>query len=96
MMVKFVGGISLFVNPWQIIPDEITHLTHITQEHVADAPTPAEALRKLVEFVGDVPLVAHNAAFDRTFVTKTLEGEPLQENVWIDSLDLARNCAPPF
>ena len=93
---EIVDWYITFVNPGQTIPDEITHLTHITQEHVADAPTPAEALRKLVEFVGDVPLVAHNAAFDRTFVTKTLEGEPLQENVWIDSLDLARIALPRF
>lgn len=93
---EIVNWYTTFVNPGQLIPDEITHLTHISQEHVENAPSPAEALQDLVEFVGDLPLIAHNATFDRTFVTKTLEGEPLQKNVWIDSLDLARIVLPRF
>lgn len=83
-----------FVNPRKPIPEDVAHLTNITDEDVADAPTPSEALAELVEFVGDAKLVAHNADFDRNFVTKTPSGYPLLENQWIDSLDLARIALP--
>lgn len=83
-----------FVNPGHPIPDDIVHLTHITDEDVSDAPTPQEALEKLVEFVGDAKLVAHNAYFDKNFVTKHPQGYPLLENQWIDSLELSRIALP--
>lgn len=83
-----------FVNPGKEIPDEIVHLTEITEADVAGAPTPSEALSGLVEFVGDAKIVAHNVEFDRTFTTKHPSGYPLLENVWIDSLDLSRIALP--
>ena len=83
-----------FVNPGKPIPDEISHLTNIFDTDVADAPTPVEACEQLARFVGDATLVAHNAAFDRHFVTKNAGGACLKENLWIDSLDLARIALP--
>lgn len=83
-----------FVNPGQSIPEDVVHLTHIHDEDVADAPSPQEALAALVEFVGDATIVAHNANFDRTFTTRHPEGYPLLENLWVDSLDLARIALP--
>ncbi len=83
-----------FVNPGKPIPEDVAHLTNIHDADVADAPTPQQALEQLVEFVGDAKVVAHNVGFDRTFTTRHPEGYPLLENVWIDSLDLARIALP--
>ena len=83
-----------FVNPGKPIPEDISHLTHIYDEDVCDAPSPAEAVKGLVEFVGESDLVAHNAAFDEYFCTKHIEGQCLKGNTWIDSLDLARIALP--
>ncbi|MCD8316577.1 MAG: DNA polymerase III subunit epsilon, partial [Eggerthellaceae bacterium] len=83
-----------FVNPSKSIPDDIVHLTNIHNSDVKGAPFPAEAVKKLVEFVGDSKIVAHNAEFDRNFVTKHPAGYPLLENTWIDSLDLSRIALP--
>ncbi len=83
-----------FVNPGKPISEEISHLTNIFDKDVADAPTPQESLCDLVEFVGDAKLVAHNAEFDRTFVTRHPQGEALLNNEWIDSLELARIALP--
>ena len=58
------------------------------------APTPSEACAQLAEFVGTSNLVAHNSAFDKTFTTKNAGGATLANNVWIDSLDLARIALP--
>ena len=89
-----VSWFNTFVNPGKAIPEEIVHLTHISEEDVAGAPTPEEALAQLVEFVGDAICVAHNAEFDRTFTTKHPAGYPLLENIWVDSLELARIALP--
>lgn len=83
-----------FVNPGQEIPDEVAFLTNIHNEDVASAPDPDTALAGLVEFVGDSVIVAHNADFDRTFTTKRPSGEALKDNLWIDSLDVARIALP--
>lgn len=80
--------------PWKPIPDDVAHLTDIHDEDVCDAPSPDDALAALASFVGDAKIVAHNAAFDRTFTTKHPSGYPLLENLWIDSLDLARVAVP--
>ena len=89
-----VSWFNTFVNPGKAIPEEIVHLTHISEEDVAGAPTPEEALAQLVEFAGDAICVAHNAEFDRTFTTKHPAGYPLLENIWVDSLELARIALP--
>jgi len=49
------------------IPSFITQLTGITNAMVAAAPAAEEVMRDAARFVGDAPMVAHNAAFDRKF-----------------------------
>jgi DNA polymerase-3 subunit epsilon len=51
----------------------------------------------LAEFIGDAPLVAHNAGFDRDFVNHelTLAGRPIfPEGRWVDTLALAQKRFP--
>lgn len=95
-MVKgeIVDWYITFVNPGKPIPEEVAHLTHISDADVADAPSADEALACLVQFVGNSDVVAHNANFDRTFTTKYPAGESLKNNVWIDSLELAKIALP--
>ncbi len=91
---KIVDWYITFVNPGKPIPEEVAHLTNISDCDVASAPTPDKALEGLVAFVGSSDVVAHNANFDRTFCTKYPAGECLKNNTWIDSLDLARIALP--
>ncbi len=83
-----------FVNPGKPIPDEVARLTNIHDEDVAGALLPDEARGQLARFVGDATVVAHNASFDHWFATKSSSGYPLRENLWVDSLDLARIALP--
>ena len=85
---------TTFVNPGKPIPEEVVHLTHITDDMVADALMPNEALEGLASFVGDAKVIAHNVDFDLTFTTKHPGGYPLLENRWFDSLDLSRIALP--
>ena len=49
------------------IPPFITQLTGITNAMVAAAPDAVQVMRDAARFVGDAPMVAHNAAFDSKF-----------------------------
>ena len=52
-----------------------------------------EVVEAFLEFVGDAPLIAHNAGFDRAFINHELgvtKRAPLHEARWIDTLALAR------
>jgi DNA polymerase-3 subunit epsilon len=45
----------------------LTQLTGITNAMVAAAPPAAQVLAEAARFVGDAPMVAHNAGFDRRY-----------------------------
>lgn len=49
------------------IPPFITQLTGITNAMLADAPGAVEVMRDAARFVGQAPMVAHNASFDSKF-----------------------------
>jgi DNA polymerase-3 subunit epsilon len=55
---------ATLVNPGRPIPPFVSLLTGITDAMVASAPPLGEALPRLLDFVGDAVLVAHNARFD--------------------------------
>ncbi|MDZ4130854.1 MAG: 3'-5' exonuclease, partial [Hydrogenophaga sp.] len=55
------------MNAGLYIPPFITQLTGITNEMVACAPRAEAVMRDAARFVGAVPMVAHNASFDRRF-----------------------------
>ena len=90
---EVVDRFQTFVHPQEPIPANITALTNITNEDVANAPTAVEAVRNLAEFVQGMPIVAHNATFDRNFVEKVPGGTRVTD-VWVDSLALSRIALP--
>ena len=64
---KVVDRFQSLMNAGMRIPSFITHLTGITNAMVASAPDAAQVMNDASRFVGNAPLVAHNAAFDRKF-----------------------------
>ncbi|PIQ56135.1 MAG: DNA polymerase III subunit epsilon [Comamonadaceae bacterium CG12_big_fil_rev_8_21_14_0_65_59_15] len=49
------------------IPSEVTYITGITNAMIAAAPPVAKVMREACQFVGNTPMVAHNATFDKKF-----------------------------
>lgn len=98
--VKIKGGVvtdefNTFVNPETPIPPEITKLTSITDEMVADAPKIGEALASFLAFVGDDLLIAHNANFDCGFIRAAAEECGYSfTNTYLDTVALSRYLNP--
>lgn len=90
---KVVERFQTFVHPTGPIPAEIRVLTSITDLDVSNAPSALEAVSSLCEFVGGLPVVAHNASFDRTFIEQVPGGVNVSDT-WIDSLALSRIALP--
>ncbi len=82
---------SALVNPQKPIPQIVVELTGITDEMVKDKPTIDAVLPKFLDFIGDAPVVAHNAAFDVSFIKAAAErlGKPFNPVV-VDTLALSR------
>ncbi len=88
---EILDRFDTFVNPGFHIPEEITRLTSITDEDVADAPDIKTALQAFLEFAGDTVLVAHNASFDTSFIRRACnECELSFTNTYLDTLALSR------
>jgi DNA polymerase-3 subunit epsilon len=60
------------MNPGFRINSFIESFTGITNEMLAAAPPCEEVMEEFAGFIGDLPLVAHNASFDRRFLDTEL------------------------
>ena len=60
------------MNPGFAISWFIESLTGISNALVAEAPPCEEVMDRFADWIGDAPLVAHNAGFDRTFLDAEL------------------------
>ena len=64
---KVVDRYQSLMNAGVRIPSYIEALTGISDAMVRNAPTAEQVMREVANFVGDFPMVAHNAAFDCKF-----------------------------
>ena len=98
--VKLVDGhvtedLSVLVNPEQALKPKITEITGITDQMLRDQPVITEALPRLLDFIGDCPIAAHNADFDYNILQSELRRQGIQRE-WtvIDTLTFARKLYP--
>ena len=64
---RVVDRLQSLMNAGVHIPSFITQLTGISNAMVAAAPDAAQVMAEARRFVGNTPMVAHNASFDRKF-----------------------------
>ena len=86
-----------YVNPHKPIPAEITELTGISDETVADAPDLDKAVPEFLAWAGEGqhPLVAHNAGFDMGFLRTACQRLGIErEFTSIDTLEMSRLMLP--
>src|SRR5580704_16074065 len=86
-----------YFNPERGMPAEAFAVHGLSEEFLKDKPFFVETADDLIAFLGDAPLVIHNAAFDLGFLNAELEraGRPLiaRERL-VDTLLIARRKHP--
>lgn len=85
-----VGVMNQLVNPLRSISTRITALTGITNTMVKNEPKIDSVINELIEFIGDLPIVAHNASFDMNFLYALEEKVEVPTYTVIDTLKLSR------
>ncbi len=86
-----------YFNPERDMPEQAFQVHGLSVDFLKDKPLFATMVDKLVEFIGDAMLVAHNAMFDLTFLNAELEraGKPaMSRDRLVDTLMLARRKHP--
>ncbi|MDD6023107.1 MAG: 3'-5' exonuclease [Oscillospiraceae bacterium] len=92
---ELVSKFSTLVNPGRPIPPRVVALTGITNDMVEDHPRIEEILPLFLGFLGNLPLVCHNAKFDCKFLERDLAKTfRTIENPVDDTLRLARIKCP--
>ncbi|CAN7474989.1 DNA polymerase III subunit epsilon [Phenylobacterium sp. LjRoot225] len=88
-----------YVDPCRDMPVEAERVHGLSAAFLRGKPRfeHPEVVDAFLDFVGDAPIVAHNAGFDRAFVNwelSVIHREPLPEPRWVDTLALAKHRFP--
>jgi len=86
-----------YLNPERDMPPDAQRIHGITSEFLSDKPFFHQVAEEFLEFIGDAPLVIHNASFDLKFLNaelKRVTRKTLDIGRAIDTVDMARNRFP--
>ncbi len=94
---EVIDKFGTFVNPEKHIPARVTEVTKITDDMVKDADTIDIVFPKILEFLGDSVIVAHNAGFDIGFLKQNAKKLGYNfDYTYIDTLNLAKQLFPEY
>ena len=86
-----------YINPERDMPLEAFNVHGLSTEFLASKPLFAEIVEEFLEFIGDSPLVIHNASFDISFINAELDRikrAAILRDRLVDTLLLARRKHP--
>ena len=86
-----------YVNPERDMPAEAFAVHGLSSEFLATKPLFADIVDEFLEFIGDAPLVIHNASFDISFINAELDRikrAAIPRERLVDTLLLARRKHP--
>lgn len=87
----------VYINPERDVPEDAVRVHGLTTEMLKDKPTFKEIADGFLEFIGDDPLVIHNAKFDVKFLNAELKWcrkRQIPMESAIDTLIIARKMFP--
>ena len=95
---EIIDRFDELIDPKRHIPDKITALTCITDDMVRGKDDEETVTKKFLEWAGDLPMVAHNAKFDISFIEMAMKKYNLGTftNTVIDTLELSRTLDQGF
>ena len=86
-----------YLNPQRDVPEEAQRITNLSTEFLRDKPLFGDVVEEFLGFLGDSPLVIHNAEFDLKFLNSELSKSKralLQSGRAIDTVLIARKRFP--
>jgi DNA polymerase-3 subunit epsilon len=86
-----------YINPEREVPQEAFAVHGLSTDFLADKPLFSAVADELLDFIGDAPLVIHNASFDISFINaefERLKRPPIPRDRLVDTLLLARRKHP--
>jgi DNA polymerase-3 subunit epsilon len=86
-----------YMNPEREMSPEAFAVHGLSTQFLADKPFFHEVVDEFIEFIGDAPLVIHNASFDISFINAELDRikrPPIPRDRLVDTLLLARRKHP--
>lgn len=89
---EIIDRFSELIDPGRKLPLKITEVTNITDDMLVGKDNEETVIKRFIEWYGDLPMVAHNAKFDVSFLKMAYEKYNLGEftNTVIDTLELSR------
>ncbi|MDD6223657.1 MAG: exonuclease domain-containing protein, partial [bacterium] len=89
---EIIDRYSELINPGKPLSATITAITNITDQMLVGKRTEEEAIKSFIEWFQDLPMVAHNAKFDVSFLEMAYKKYELGsfQNPVIDTLELSR------
>ncbi len=80
------------INPGRKLPQKIIDVTNITDEMLQDKDNEENAVKRFIAWFGDLPMVAHNAKFDVSFLEMAYQKYNLGtfQNPVLDTLEISR------
>ncbi len=95
---EIIDRFDELIDPKRPLPQKIIELTCITDEMLQGKASEEEVTRRFLDFVGDLPMVAHNAKFDISFMKMAMQKYNLGEftNTVVDTMSLARILNPDW
>src|SRR5689334_14530170 len=87
----------VYINPERDMPAEAFAVHGLSAEFLSTKPLFHEVADDFLEFIGDAPLVIHNASFDISFINAELDRikrAPIPRERLVDTLLLARRKHP--
>lgn len=88
----------VYLNPERDMPQEAFAVHGLSSEFLSDKPLFAAVVEDFLTFIGEAPLVIHNASFDIGFINAELDRAAqmlrFRGTVLIDTLTLARRKHP--
>ncbi len=95
---KIIDRFDELIDPKRPIPQKITDLTFITDEMVKGKSTEEEVVKRFLAWCDNLPMVAHNAKFDISFMNAACNKYNLKEFNYtvIDTMSMARLLHPEW
>ncbi|EKS30203.1 DNA polymerase III subunit epsilon [Afipia felis] len=87
----------VYINPERDMPQEAFAVHGLSSEFLSDKPLFVAVADEFLEFIGDAPLIIHNASFDIGFINMELERlkrQAIPRDRLVDTLLLARRKHP--